>query len=431
VRNVLNRWWHRNAALAPRYSLIADQAVVSGTTFLTNIFIARLCGLATFGAYSGWQLVLLLVLTLQSAVITQPMQLLLGLTAEAEQAAYRRALGLMQVGFGGLAVLTVALGLWLLGRPLTDFAPFAVLLLAACAQDTARKLLLADGRAHIALLSDSLSGGLQLLWLAAWSLSDQMPSVGELLWVVGLTTLPAVAVAVGAWRLERGPWRLGHFLGLHARQARWLLPTAVLQWAVANGLLVVAGIAQPPATLGILRLAQTVMGIFSVALQAVENDALPRLSRSYQHDRAAFGRQLRRLARTLVLGGAPVLLLLFLAAEPVVRWLQPDAVVYVSVLHWCCALYLVILLVYPLRLAVRLVGQARPYFIGYAISLGASLLAARPLVTHWPITGVVMGWLLAQLVLGAYWLVVVRKDAAHHRLNPAEILLNRSAAQTA
>lgn len=408
MRIALSRsWWASRPALAPRYWVMADQAIVSGTTFLTNVFLARLCGLTIFGEYSAWQLLLLLVLTGQGALITQPMQIIHGEIAPADRAAYRRAIGLMQLAFGGLAVGVVTLVLWLLGRSLVAVPAFSVALLAIGTLDTARKLLLAEDWVRAALLADVVSGGLQMLVLLAWGLSGRTASAETVLWVVGLTTLPALVVAVLALRLGRGPTPLRALVRRHGRQMRWLLPTAALQWAVANGLLVFVGVAQPAATLGILRLAQTVMGVFNVALQAVENFAMPRLSRSFHHDRPAFGRQRQLLSRTLLLGGVPVLALLFVGAEPAVRWLQPAAAPYADVLRWCCGLYLTILLVYPLRLTVRLVGEARPYFIGYVLSLGVSLVAAHPLVAHWPTTGVVIGWLLAQLVLGGYWLVVV------------------------
>jgi O-antigen/teichoic acid export membrane protein len=396
-------------AVAPRYWVMADQAVVSGTTFLTNLFLARLCGLAAFGAFSAWQLALLLVLTLQGALISQPLPVVYGETTPENRAAYRRTVALMQLGFSGAGVLLATLILLVgLHRPVGAVAAFGVCILAVGGLDTARKLLLTEGHVRAALLADVLSGGLQLLVLLGWSLRGTVPSVTAVLWVVGLTTVPALVVAVGALRLGFGPAQLAWFGRRHGRQVRWLLPTAVLQWSAANGLLVFVGVAGPPAGLGILRLAQTVMGVFNVGLQAVENYALPRLSQSFRSAPTTFERQRTALGRTLLAVGAPALALLFVSAGPVVRWLQPDAASYAHVLRWCCGLYLTILLVYPLRLTVRLVGEGRPYFIGYVLSVAVSLVGARPLVAHWGASGVVMGWLLAQVVLGGYWAWAVR-----------------------
>jgi hypothetical protein len=75
-------------------------------------------------------------------------------------------------------------------------------------------------------------------------------------------------------------------------------------------------------------------------------------------------------------------------------------------------LYVVILLVYPLRLTVRLLADSRHYFGGYVLSIGASLASVRWLTAHYQASGVVLGWLLAQLVLGGYWLWAVRRGSA-------------------
>ena len=47
--------------------------------------------------------------------------------------------------------------------------------------------------------------------------------------------------------------------------------------------------------------------------------------------------------------------------------------------------------------------------MGYLLSIGASLLSVRWLTAHYQASGVVLGWLLAQLVLGAYWALAVRR----------------------
>ena len=43
------------------------------------------------------------------------------------------------------------------------------------------------------------------------------------------------------------------------------------------------------------------------------------------------------------------------------------------------------------------------------LSIVASLASVRWLTAHYQASGVVLGWLLAQLVLGAYWAVAARR----------------------
>jgi len=396
--------------LAPRYWVVAGQATVSGTSFLTNLFIAKLCGLATFGEYSAWQLVLLLALAVQGAVITQPMQVVLGTLPAGRRAAYGRLVLAGQLAFSLLAAGAVVLGARLLPQAATVLPAFVVLLVVAGCQDTLRKLLLAEGKVQAALASDMLSAGGQLLVLLALALRSAPPALAAVVWAVGLTTGPALAV--GAWALGAGPslGGLGRFGRRHWRQARWLVPTALLQWGSANVLLVFAGWVGSPAVLGVLRLAQTAMGVFNLGLQAVENYALPRLSRSFSQAPAQFASQRAALAKKMLLAGGPALALLALAAEPLLACFGPaGGAQYAALLRWCCLLYGVILVVYPLRLTVRLLADSRHYFGGYVLSITASLLSVRWLTAHFQASGVVLGWLLAQLVLGAYWAWAVRR----------------------
>jgi O-antigen/teichoic acid export membrane protein len=402
-------------SVAPRYWVVAGQATVSGTSFLTNIFIAKLCGLAIFGEYSAWQLVLLLTLALQGAVITHPMQVVLGTLSARQRVAYGQLVLGLQLAFSGLAVAATALGSSLLPQAATVLPAFIVLLAATGGQDTLRKLLLAEGKVQAALASDVLSAGGQLLVLLVLALRPAPATLAEVMWAVGLTTVPALLVggrALGEWPVLSlsGLRRFGR---RHWRQARWLVPTAVLQWSSANVLLVVASWAGSPAMLGVLRLAQTAMGIFGLGLQAVENYALPRLSQSFHRAPAQFAAQRAALTKKMLLAAGPLLALLAVAAGPLVARFGPaGGAQYADLLRWCCVLYMVILLVYPLRLTVRLLADSRHYFGGYVLSIAASLLSVRWLTAHYQASGVVLGWLLAQLVLGAYWAVAVRKTRA-------------------
>jgi O-antigen/teichoic acid export membrane protein len=399
-------------AVAPRYWVMAGQATVSATSFLTNIFIAKLCGLATFGEYSTWQLLLLLALALQGAVITQPMQVVLGTLSARQRIAYGQLVLGLQVAFSGLAVAATALGASRLPQAATLLPAFLVLLAATGSQDTLRKLLLAEGKIQAALVGDVLSAGGQLLLLLLLTLRPAPATLAEVMWAVGLTTLPALLVggkALGEWPVLSLS-SLRRFGRRHWRQVRWLLPTALLQWSSANVLLVFAGWVGSPAVLGVLRLAQTAMGVFNLGLQAVENYALPRLSQSFYHHPVQFATQRAALTKKMLLAAGPLLALLALAAGPLVARFGPaGGAQYADLLRWCCVLYGAILVVYPLRLTVRLLADSRHYFGGYVLSIGASLASVRWLTAHYQASGVVLGWLLAQLVLGAYWALVLHR----------------------
>src|ERR1700679_702789 len=61
---------------SPKTWVLADQAVVSGSSFVTNILIARALGITDYGKFSVLLLVQLFMLSIQQAVSTGVLQVM-------------------------------------------------------------------------------------------------------------------------------------------------------------------------------------------------------------------------------------------------------------------------------------------------------------------------------------------------------------------
>ena len=87
---------------------LMDQALVSGSNFLTAILITRLAGLEEYGFFALAWMGLLLMSSLQQAFIQAPMMSLGPKKSEAEKANYFPASQFLQIGFAVLIFLLIS-----------------------------------------------------------------------------------------------------------------------------------------------------------------------------------------------------------------------------------------------------------------------------------------------------------------------------------
>ncbi|MBP6540785.1 MAG: hypothetical protein KA234_10685, partial [Saprospiraceae bacterium] len=63
---------------ADKTKVILDQAIFSGTSFITMLILARALGLYEFGIFASVQLYTFLLMSISGAFVIQPMQVLYG-----------------------------------------------------------------------------------------------------------------------------------------------------------------------------------------------------------------------------------------------------------------------------------------------------------------------------------------------------------------
>jgi O-antigen/teichoic acid export membrane protein len=393
---------------SPKTWVLADQAVVSGSSFVTNILIARALGITDYGKFSVILLVQLFMLSIQQAVSTGILQVMVHRYEQQERAFYIKGVFYAQCGLFLLGSLG-CLSLFLLAPALTYgypglVAPGLIGTILFLAQDLLRKTLLSLGRENRAFFIDTLTNAIQLAILGGFIVTGHF-SLTKACWTIGLTFIPSVALGI-AWVKPGRPSfpAVRNVFQVHKAQGGWMLLSALLQWFAGNLFVVAAGWWLGLAALGALRLAQYTFGMLNVVLQAIENYVLPKASRS--HDTPAqFNRYLQQvLKKSLVLIG-PLLLLVVLFARPLLAFSGGSEYVhYAYVMYGLAATYLLILAGIPVRIALRTKLLNRSYFTGYLLATLFSLLTAKWMIHQWGLSGVLAGLFLTQLILMAYWL---------------------------
>lgn len=384
-----------------------DQLVFSGTSFLTTLVVARALGATAFGQFSSVMLILFLLLGINQALITNPFQVLHA--RQSNPGAYvRQVLGLQFV-FSSMLLCLAGLGLFLFasqaGYLITQNWLLLLFLTAGFLwQDFLRKALLLLQLPKMALLIDVLSGMAQLAGLFLLQYRHAL-SLTATWWIMAVTYIPSVGW--GLWQLlahTRSRYANEVFWKQHWLEGKWLLVSAILQWWSGNMIIAAAGLVMGVEALGAFRLAQTIFGVFNIGLQVFDNHAVPRATSLLVQSERSCIHYLRRLQKQNLQWSVPVLLLLFVLAEPLLVIVGGASyAAYGYAVQGLSFLYLLIFMGYPIRIAIRSLLMNRAFFQAYAFSFLFTLLLAPYLIRYWQLHGVIAALLLNQLLVYGFW----------------------------
>jgi O-antigen/teichoic acid export membrane protein len=200
---------------------------------------------------------------------------------------------------------------------------------------------------------------------------------------------------------------MASFLGFDFYR-KYFLATGQVKTALVIGLIYAV---TTVGVFGFVLWAQSLLGLVNILLQTIENYVLPQLSRAYQislqHCYRAFQSSLG-IYQLSVLAG---LSLLFLFAEDVLRLAgNASFVPYAYVLRGMVVLYAIIIIAYPIRLLIRVTELNKSYFSAYLVSFLFSLFSYQFLLSHFGVSGAIIGLIINQLILQATWLLVLNKN---------------------
>lgn len=402
-RRGLSRYSHVNWALA-------DQAMVSGTNFLTGILFARYLGLDEYGRFTLVWMAVLFCNSFQQAGIIAPMMTLGPKQTAEDEPVYYGSVVAQQIAWALLCFFLICGGAWICGAVVPQWGvrelgiPLAVTVFAWQLQDFLRRYFFVRGQGKLAFLNDTISylGQLSLL-LALFNISNL--DSASVLWLIAVSS--AVAVIVGV--LQIGPlsfsWS-GIFAvaAKHWRHSRWLLASALIQWTSGNFFIISLGAIVGPSSVGALRVAQNLMGVTHILFQGLENIVPTGAARSLQTGGVeALKGYLQRV--TLLCGGATALFCLIVAIAPSVflgMLYGSEYMEYGYLLWWYVPIYLLISAGLPLRSGLRALDNTRPIFVAYTMMTCFAIFSASPLVNGYGISGAMIGTLGTQLILQSY-----------------------------
>lgn len=386
-----------------RFTVLADQAVVSGSALLAAVLIARSIGVEGYGKFSAVVLIHYLLLAIQQAFITGIYQVNCSRMQRKRKQQYTAAVLLLSAMLLVL-LLFVLFAFRMLPIAFVQELPAAVALLiysgSLLAADAVRRMLLASGKNSIALLLDCITAGMQLLVLF---LQRKSLTVETALLVSGLAALPSAMAGIIVLNKNSAAGKMFRYtVRMHFRRGRWLFYTALLQWSSGNFLLLTLSAKTGAAALGVLRLGQQLFGTFTLILQAAETYALPRAS-AIAGNRMLLISGLQRMTGTLLMLYMPFALLLCLFSNELFELLGgTTAAGSKKLIAGLAAVYALVTLGYSVRTAMRSLQLNKLYFLGACLSAATALLA----LLLPPANGseVVAGLFFAQFVPLSFWI---------------------------
>jgi len=386
---------------------LADQTVISLANFATTVLVARALGAGAFGAFVVATTVLLFLNSLQSALFTQPHNVL---AADRHGEAYARYTGGALAAQTALSLLAAVAALAAAGAAAAlSHAGVAALLAALApaivgwqAQEFVRRTFYTSGRPRGALANDVLAYGGQAAAVAA-------------LWHSGRLTGPTALVAIGAtsalaavaglpWlgaRLDRRA--IGEAWAANWRFGKWLVGGATASWLSGHLYPVLAAAVAGPAATGIIRAAQTLLSPTQLVANAYEAELLPRAARERaQGGREAALRLVLRRSRLPLAFVALFCVAVGFAGERLLALLFTSEYAGYAGLLWLIGLgYVLTFVGRSLSIAVRTTSDTRAVFRAQAASIAVTFAVGVPLIAAFGVYGVLLGVVATALTVDA------------------------------
>ncbi len=413
---------------------LTDQAVVSGTNFLTNVMLARFLGLRGFGVFALAWMSVLFVNSLQGALVIVPMMSIAPKQEEKDRPSYFGAVVFQELVLVSFCFVLVFAALRISGHffrhaDLHQLAlPLAASAFAYQAQDFVRRYFFATRRGRRALADDALSYLTQLPLLFLLHRAGELTSATAL-WVMAGTSL--LGLVPGWFWMEPLEFRWNAIRAIarrHWKFSRWLAGSALLQWTSGNLFILAAPVYYGAAAAGVLKASQNLMGATHIWFQGLDNVVPVESARQL---RAGGPAAMLAYIRSILLkwGGLTLLFAVVMAAAPGF-WLRllygPAMAQYGSILRLYALLYVIIFIGGPLRAGLQALEYTVPVFWSYLAMTAFAFAFAVPMAKGLGLNGTMLGLLgtqvLFQGIVGVSLLVKSRRvvrQAAPASLSPA------------
>ncbi|MGA2084513.1 MAG: hypothetical protein ABSG60_03225 [Terracidiphilus sp.] len=402
---------------------LSDQAVVSGTNFLTNVMLARYMGLREFGVFALAWMSVMFVNSLQYALIMAPMMSVGPKQEERNRPSYFGAVVFQELVLVSFCFVLVFAALKVSSNyfPHADLQrlalPLAVSAFAYQMQDFIRRYFFATRQSRYAFVDDALSYLTQLPILFLLHRAGDLNSATAL-WVMAGTSI--VGMVAGWFWVEPIEFKWEWIKAIsrrHWRISRWLGASALLQWTSGNLFVIAAPVYYGAAAAGVLRASQNLMGVTHVWFQGLDNvvpvETARRLREGGVHSMLAYTRSI-----LLKWGGLTLLFATIMAVAPGF-WLRltygSEMAQYGYILRLYALIYVLIFVGGPLRAGLLAMEFTVPIFWSYLAMTSFAIVFAFPMA-KWlglscSLLGVLGTQILFQSIVGVTLIVKSRRVA--------------------
>lgn len=390
--------------------VLFDQAMVSGVNFLVAILITRFLGLEEFGVFAtAWMLVLFFS-SIQQAIVIAPIY-----TLSAQQKDIFSFLGqalnlqlLFSVIASILSLITISIVFHFNNEWYREGVLFSLPITIALflLQDFFRRKFFVENSGSTVFLSDLITYALQpiiiitLFYLNLLSINSFLTSISFCMLLVSL---------IHFLRMEKQKLNQHTILVFNQfwQFSKHLFFTSILQWFSGNYFIVFATGVLGPLAIGIIRIAQNLMGVLHILFLTLENlipiEASKILKRKGKIPTLHFFKQMT--IKTGAITGITLILMSAFSSIIIKTIYGPEYLKYNYVIVGFSIIYIFIFLGTIMRFIIRTFEENRIVLENYIITGIFSLLSASYLITNYQLNGVLIGLALVQVISLIYTLI--------------------------
>lgn len=363
-----------------------DQALVSGTNFLSNILLAKYLGIEEFGVYVIIVLGMLLFTLIFQSLVTVPM---MNITPKVSlKNEYLKVVKIQSVGFSLLLSLLAFLMInlsWIFNKnwDLSDYSLLITLLIfVTLNQDFVRRYFYVKETPKLSFFSDVLRNSLFLGGTTALFLFYDI-TLRKTLLILTVANLLGIIPFYTIYRNLKV--NLENFKVHFFRNwmfSKWLLASSIIQWVSDNTFMLGAGAFLGATAVGAQKAAQSLFGITHIFFHALDN-IVPLKIATYikNNDRTSIVKYIVRLIfiGLLVVGVFTVLFLVFKNTlfETI---FNKDYLPYNYLLYYIAIFYISLALTNPIVYLIKATENTKVLFLAQTI-ISISFLGIVKLIT--------------------------------------------------
>lgn len=385
-----------------KFLVLIDQVLYSGSNFALMLWLARALSVSNFGMYSFITLGSYLLISISGAFIIQPFQVVVADFRNSKK--YFYFLFYFQL-FLSLAILLIGVVIGSFFVEINSlFLSIAMMVFLSVFGDYVRKFFLAKGDVKTALLLNILLVVTQVIIVICIEFTGHYP-IEFIFFLIGLSYIIVLVVSVFILK-PRFSFDIirKQYLDYHLNQGRWLFLVALTQWFSSNLFVLMSGVFISVEALGAFRIVQSMFGVLNILFQTFENYVLPNASRMYIQSVEKSKKYIKGITIQAGLFIVFVLAILFVFSNYIIVFVAGEQYsLYGYLIKGMCILYSVVFLGYPSRLYIRILLLNKSFFFGYFISFIFSVFLSYFLLRKWQLNGVIIGLLINQLILVAFW----------------------------
>jgi O-antigen/teichoic acid export membrane protein len=304
----------------------------------------------------------------------------------------------------GLLILTFALsGILKDAHTIPADIPLYIIslnLIAFLFNDYLRKIFFGLGEKRKALITDIISYGTQLLGLFIIQMLKLFTLENVLIIIFLSNFISGIYGIINLKEISFKNITISSVFSHYFKKGKWLLGTAVLQWFSGNWFVIAAGSLLGNSAVGAVRIMQNILGVTHVIFLSLENTVPVSASRFFHVD--GIKGMMKYVFKMSAYTAAiifPVLLMLFFAAEPIIKLLYGDQYISQSGLMKPFAImYVLVFLGTFLRFIIRTVEKTRIIFISYILTSAFSITCSTYMINQFGTYGIVYGLMGAQII---------------------------------